>query len=159
MGFTKATGYVTTAEKKVDWEILKKQLPPGTPKPNDSLLAPGSLVFFQPKKNKKRKERRGRKKKKQRTNFTVFFPSTLVVARVRIHPRRTQIRGRKTRGRRIARCIRFKNGIPLPLFSVDSNNRERTRIASLRRRRRRRRLSCHRCRRHHVLRDDERKHA
>ena len=51
MEFTKATGYVTTAEKKVEWEILKKQLPPGTPKPDDSLLAPGSLVFFQPKKN------------------------------------------------------------------------------------------------------------
>ena len=49
--FTDATGYQTTAEKKVDWEILKKQLPPGTPKPDDSLLVPGSLVFFQPKKN------------------------------------------------------------------------------------------------------------
>lgn len=31
--FVKATGYVTTAEKKPDWETLKVQLPPGTPRP------------------------------------------------------------------------------------------------------------------------------
>jgi formylglycine-generating enzyme len=43
--FVEATGYVTTAEKKPDWEELKKQLPPGTPKPDDSLLVAGSLVF------------------------------------------------------------------------------------------------------------------
>jgi hypothetical protein len=43
--FIEATGYVTTAERKIDWEDLKKQLPPGTPKPNESALAPGSLVF------------------------------------------------------------------------------------------------------------------
>ncbi|WP_233268799.1 formylglycine-generating enzyme family protein [Mucilaginibacter lacusdianchii] len=43
--FVKATGYITTAEKKVDWEELKKQLPPGTPKLPDSELAPASLVF------------------------------------------------------------------------------------------------------------------
>ena len=43
--FVDATGYITTAEKKVDWEELKKELPPGTPKPDDSKLAPGSLVF------------------------------------------------------------------------------------------------------------------
>ncbi|XLS29653.1 formylglycine-generating enzyme family protein [Flavobacteriaceae bacterium M23B6Z8] len=43
--FVKATGYITLAERSVDWEILKKQLPPGTPKPHDSLLQPGSLVF------------------------------------------------------------------------------------------------------------------
>jgi sulfatase modifying factor 1 len=43
--FIKATGYVTTAEKKVDWEAIKKQLPPDTPKPPDSALAPSSLVF------------------------------------------------------------------------------------------------------------------
>ncbi|MDA0937138.1 MAG: SUMF1/EgtB/PvdO family nonheme iron enzyme, partial [Bacteroidetes bacterium] len=35
--FVAATGYVTTAEKPVDWEEMKKQLPPGTPKPHDSL--------------------------------------------------------------------------------------------------------------------------
>ena len=28
--FVEATGYVTTAERKPDWEELKKQLPPGT---------------------------------------------------------------------------------------------------------------------------------
>jgi len=43
--FVEATGYVTTAEKPVDWEEMKMQLPPGTPKPADSLLAAGSLVF------------------------------------------------------------------------------------------------------------------
>ncbi|MDG1571916.1 formylglycine-generating enzyme family protein [Robiginitalea sp. M366] len=43
--FTEATGYVTIAEQPVDWEALKTQLPPGTPKPPDSLLAAGSLVF------------------------------------------------------------------------------------------------------------------
>jgi formylglycine-generating enzyme len=43
--FAEATGYITTAEKKPDWEELKKQLPPGTPKPDDSVLVAGSLVF------------------------------------------------------------------------------------------------------------------
>jgi formylglycine-generating enzyme len=43
--FVEATGYVTTAERKIDWEDLKKELPPGTPKPDDSSLAPGALVF------------------------------------------------------------------------------------------------------------------
>ena len=46
--FVKATGYKTIAERVVDWNKLKKQLPPGTPKPADSLLAPGSLVFTPP---------------------------------------------------------------------------------------------------------------
>ena len=31
--FVKATGYVTTAERKPDWETLRVQLPPDTPKP------------------------------------------------------------------------------------------------------------------------------
>jgi formylglycine-generating enzyme len=43
--FVEATGYVTTAERKPDWEELKEQLPPNTPKPDDSVLVPGSLVF------------------------------------------------------------------------------------------------------------------
>jgi formylglycine-generating enzyme len=43
--FVEATGYVTTAEKKPNWEELKKQLPPGTPKPDDTVLVAGSLVF------------------------------------------------------------------------------------------------------------------
>jgi sulfatase modifying factor 1 len=43
--FVKATGYITTAEKKLDWNEIKKQLPPGTPKPDDSLLVAASLVF------------------------------------------------------------------------------------------------------------------
>ncbi len=47
--FAKATGYVTTAETKPDWVELKKQLPPDTPKPDDSVLVPGSLVFVQPR--------------------------------------------------------------------------------------------------------------
>jgi len=43
--FVAATGYKTVAERPVDWEELKKQLPPGTPKPAEELLQPGSLVF------------------------------------------------------------------------------------------------------------------
>ncbi len=43
--FVKETGYVTVAERPVDWESLKKQLPPGTPKPPEENLQPGSLVF------------------------------------------------------------------------------------------------------------------
>jgi len=46
--FVDATGYITTAEKPVDWEELKKQLPAGTPKPPDDQLLPGSLVFLPP---------------------------------------------------------------------------------------------------------------
>ena len=47
--FVKATGYITTAERKPDWNELKKQLAPGTPKPADSLLVAASLVFDPPK--------------------------------------------------------------------------------------------------------------
>jgi formylglycine-generating enzyme required for sulfatase activity len=43
--FVAATGYQTMAERPVDWEELKKQVPPGTPRPPDEMLAPGSLVF------------------------------------------------------------------------------------------------------------------
>jgi formylglycine-generating enzyme required for sulfatase activity len=43
--FARATGYVTVAERPVDWEELKKQVPPGTPKPPAEMLTPGSLVF------------------------------------------------------------------------------------------------------------------
>jgi len=46
--FIESTGYVTTAERKPDWEELKKQLPPGTPKPDESLLVAASLVFTPP---------------------------------------------------------------------------------------------------------------
>jgi sulfatase modifying factor 1 len=46
--FVKATGYLTTAEQKPDWEELKKQVPPGTPKPDENLLVPASLVFKSP---------------------------------------------------------------------------------------------------------------
>lgn len=43
--FVEATGYQTVAERPVDWEELKKQVPSGTPTPPDAMLAPGSLVF------------------------------------------------------------------------------------------------------------------
>jgi formylglycine-generating enzyme required for sulfatase activity len=46
--FVKATGYITTAEQKPDWEELKKQLPPDTPKPDDDVLVASSLVFKAP---------------------------------------------------------------------------------------------------------------
>lgn len=43
--FVEETGYITLAERPVNWEELKLQLPPNTPKPHDSVLQPGSLVF------------------------------------------------------------------------------------------------------------------
>ena len=46
--FVQETGYITVAEKYIDWNELKKQLPPNTPKPNDELLEPGSMVFIAP---------------------------------------------------------------------------------------------------------------
>ena len=46
--FVKATGYKTVAERPVDWEELKKQLPEGTPRPDEKMLLPGSLVFTPP---------------------------------------------------------------------------------------------------------------
>jgi len=46
--FVEQTGYVTVAERPIDWEELKKQVPPGTPKPPDEMLQPGSIVFQQP---------------------------------------------------------------------------------------------------------------
>src|SRR5262245_5683395 len=43
--FVKATGYVTTAERKPDWETIRVQVAPGTPRPSDSELVPGAMVF------------------------------------------------------------------------------------------------------------------
>ena len=45
--FVDATGYITTAEKAPEWEELRKTLPPGTPKPPDSVLVAAALVFRQ----------------------------------------------------------------------------------------------------------------
>ena len=46
--FVHASKYITIAEKVIDWEEMRQQLPPGIPKPADSLLAAGSLVFSPP---------------------------------------------------------------------------------------------------------------
>ncbi len=46
--FVEETGYITVAEREIDWEVMKEQLPPGTPKPPDSVLQPGSLRFKKP---------------------------------------------------------------------------------------------------------------
>ncbi|MBP9924737.1 MAG: formylglycine-generating enzyme family protein [Cyclobacteriaceae bacterium] len=46
--FVEETKYVTVAERPIDWEEIKKQAPPGTPKPPDEVLQPGSLVFTPP---------------------------------------------------------------------------------------------------------------
>ena len=46
--FVKETGYVTVAERPVDWEVIRQQVPPGTPKPPDEMLQPGALVFTPP---------------------------------------------------------------------------------------------------------------
>lgn len=43
--FINATNYITVAEREIDWEEMKKQLPKGTPKPHDSIFKPGSLIF------------------------------------------------------------------------------------------------------------------
>jgi formylglycine-generating enzyme len=43
--FVNATGYVTTSERPVDWDIMKLQVPPDTPRPTDAELAPASAVF------------------------------------------------------------------------------------------------------------------
>ena len=43
--FVKATGYITTAEKDINWEEIKNQVPPNTPKPPDSVLKASSLTF------------------------------------------------------------------------------------------------------------------
>lgn len=43
--FVDATNYITVAERPIDWEVMKKDVPEGTPKPADSALQPGSLIF------------------------------------------------------------------------------------------------------------------
>lgn len=43
--FVEQTNYITIAERAIDWEVMKKQVPAGTPKPHDSILQPGSLLF------------------------------------------------------------------------------------------------------------------
>ena len=43
--FIHETNYITVAERKIDWEEMKKLLPANTPKPHDSILQPGSLIF------------------------------------------------------------------------------------------------------------------
>ena len=43
--FVRETGYVTTAERKPDWDTIRVQLPPGTPRPPDAVLVPGAMVF------------------------------------------------------------------------------------------------------------------
>ena len=45
MEFVQQTDYITVAERPIDWEELKKQVEPGTPKPSDEILQPGSMVF------------------------------------------------------------------------------------------------------------------
>lgn len=46
--FVDETGYLTIAEREIDWDELVKNLPAGTEKPIDSQLQPGSLVFQNP---------------------------------------------------------------------------------------------------------------
>ena len=43
--FVTATNYITIAERDIDWNEMKKQLPIGTPKPHDSILQAGALTF------------------------------------------------------------------------------------------------------------------
>ncbi len=46
--FVQATGYQTIAERSIDSNLLKSQLPPGTPLPPDLDLSPFALVFHSP---------------------------------------------------------------------------------------------------------------
>ena len=46
--FVEATDHITGAEKDIDWEELKQQLPPGTPQPDPEALRAGSMVFSPP---------------------------------------------------------------------------------------------------------------
>ncbi len=46
--FVESTQYKTVAERPIDWEELKKQLPANTPKPSDDVLQPGAMVFVPP---------------------------------------------------------------------------------------------------------------
>jgi formylglycine-generating enzyme required for sulfatase activity len=46
--FVEATHYTTTAEQKPEWESMRKFLRPDTPKPAESRLVPGSMVFSPP---------------------------------------------------------------------------------------------------------------
>lgn len=46
--FIAATGYKTIAERPINWEKIKKQLPENTPKPDEKSLEAGSLVFNAP---------------------------------------------------------------------------------------------------------------
>jgi sulfatase modifying factor 1 len=43
--FIDATKYITVAERKIDWEEMKTQLPANTKKPHDSILQTRSLIF------------------------------------------------------------------------------------------------------------------
>ncbi len=48
LDFVNETGYKTTAERPIDWELIKYMFPLVTKKINDSLLLPGSLLFKSP---------------------------------------------------------------------------------------------------------------
>jgi formylglycine-generating enzyme required for sulfatase activity len=43
--FVNTTNYVTLAERPIVWEEMQIQLPPGTPKPVDSILQSAALTF------------------------------------------------------------------------------------------------------------------
>lgn len=44
--FVDETGYITIAEKSIDWEDIKMQLPKDYPKPPDDFFEPEAVVFF-----------------------------------------------------------------------------------------------------------------
>lgn len=46
--FVRASNYQTVAERPIEWEELRAQLPSGTERPSSELLQPGSLVFTPP---------------------------------------------------------------------------------------------------------------
>lgn len=44
--FVTATGYQTVAERPLNWNEFKEQLPPGSPMPREEYFLPGSMVFM-----------------------------------------------------------------------------------------------------------------
>lgn len=44
--FVKATGYVTSAERMREWDVIGARFAAGTPKPPESELVPVAMVFI-----------------------------------------------------------------------------------------------------------------
>lgn len=84
--FIKATGYITTAEKKINWDEMKKQLPRGSSKPPDSILAPGSLIFKEIKYSTKLNDKSAWWKWKQGVSWKKPYGEDSSIENIMDHP-------------------------------------------------------------------------